>query len=304
MKLKSAVELFLNRIDNTGTKKAYKQATTYLMKYLGTDRALASIDAETFQKIFWIPLLEDHNTWSIATRRKHIKSLRALFNLCIAQGYISINPAHIVKLPSINAAVPRDRAISEIEYERLLEYARFTSPRNYALLLFLADTGCRAIAAAGLRLEDIDLTSKSAWITGKGDKSRTVYFGDECRIALQNWLRMKKKKSGAYVFRERPGDKPIKPAAISQAVWRLAKTCGIDHPVGSHRFRHRLGHRLADAHVPPSVAQNALGHTDVRTTLDHYYPNDDERVREAVQSLATRKQEQPKVIQLFKEGRK
>lgn len=50
--------------------------------------------------------------------------------------------------------------------------------RNRALVLLLLDTGVRAAGLTGLTLDRLDLTERTMQVVEKGDKERTVPFGD------------------------------------------------------------------------------------------------------------------------------
>ncbi len=54
------------------------------------------------------------------------------------------------------------------------------SPRDYALALFLADTGCRVAGVVGLKFGDLDLEHGTAEVFEKGrggnKKARLVFF--------------------------------------------------------------------------------------------------------------------------------
>lgn len=60
--------------------------------------------------------------------------------------------------------------------------------RDNALVLFLADTGCRVDGLVGLRLADLDLDACQALVIEKGDKARRVFFSEATRAALLAWL--------------------------------------------------------------------------------------------------------------------
>lgn len=286
--LQSTVTIFLNQGHlKAGTRKAYAQILEKLTKYIGPDRPLIDIEPLELQK-FWGRISQQR--YSPHTLNKHLRSLKAFFNWCVDNHLIELSPANGLKRPRIPRHIPKNKAMTEDEYQTLLTFARQTSARNYALLLFIGDTGCRAIAASRLRRQDVNLDDCTAFIKGKGDRYRTVYFGKQCQRALRDWLRLKPINTGLYVFRERvnnDGDKgPIKPDNISQTIRRMCEKAGLERSLGSHSLRHRKGHQLADSKTPITVAAKALGHANSQTTQG-YFPDDDERVRRKMEELST-----------------
>lgn len=293
--LSTAVSIFLRQGHlKPSTRKAYKQILDRLISYIGPDRPLIDIEPVEIQK-FWNRISEQK--YSPHTLNKHIRSLKAFFNWSVDMRLIDHSPAVRLKRPRLPGYITREKAMTDDEYSTLLNYARKTSARNYALILFLGDTGCRAIAASRLKRADLNLEDRTAVVTGKGDRQRIVYYGEECRRALVDWLNLKPLNTSDYVFRER-GRGQIKPDNISQIIRRTAERAGIERTLGSHSLRHRKGHQLADRGTPITVSAKALGHVSAQTT-QNYYPDDDERVRQALDDLATKPQRtSPKIIRL------
>ena len=61
--------------------------------------------------------------------------------------------------------------------------------RNYALVLFLRDTGVRASECIAIELSDIDWERRRAFVRhGKGEKQRWVGFGERTECALRDYI--------------------------------------------------------------------------------------------------------------------
>jgi len=300
MTLHDVISTYLNQPRlKDGTRKAYRQALHPMRDYLGPARPLTDITSLDLHR-FWSHLTA--GDYSPYTVRKHYRSLKAFWNWTVTMRLLTASPFVGIKPPRIPTHNTREKAMTDDEYHQLLEYARYTSPRNYALIIFMADTGCRAISASRLKIADVNLADHSATITGKGDKRRTVFYGAQCAQALRNWIRLKPSGTSEYIFRERVnrrGDdkRPIKPDNISQIIRRTGEAAGIQRSLGAHSLRHRKGHQLADAGVPITVSAKALGHSST-TTTQIYYPDDDARVRQSMEKLATRdgSSPSPKII--------
>jgi site-specific recombinase XerD len=296
MNLQKAIETFLLSKPNLGTRKAYSSCLNEMQDYLGPARPITEIDIHDLAK--YADKLHNHPTWSSANKRKHIVTIKAFFNWLVDLGEIDKSPAKIIKTPKRQTST-RKKAMTDEEYDKILEYARVTSPRNYALLLFFGDTGCREIGLRRLQKSDLDLENRCAVVTEKGDKTRTVYFGIECQRALRRWLYVKKDGTTDFVFRERVNAKlknggELQGGVLSQVVNKIAKKVGINRPLGSHSLRHRKGHQFADSGTPITVAAKAMGHSSIEITGGFYYPEDDERVRQSVEKLTTGHEDEEK----------
>jgi integrase len=287
MKLQAALDLFLSEYRNAGTREAYGGVLQPMVNAIGPARPLNLI-----QPADLVSHSHDLNEkgWSLATVRKHIKTIKTFFNWCIKLKLITESPADAIRTRRLPTYISRDKAMQDDELAQILAYARF-KPRDYALILFFADTGCRAGGAAGLRVEDIDFQNLTAHVTEKGDKTRPVAFGEECSRALRQWITKRKCLTG-YVFSK--DGKKLTADTISQIVRRSCLHVGV-RSLGSHSLRHRKGHQLADAKVAPSIAATALGHSDPVITLQHYFPADWASAENELRKLSTQI-ESPKII--------
>lgn len=277
--LDQAVTLFLGDYDNPGTLKAYRSALAPMIAALGSSRLIDDITA--VELVEYAQQLQQSHL-AAATQRKHIKSIKAFFSRMIQLDVIGVNPAAAIKAKRLPTYVSRDKAMTDDELSRVLDYAKW-KPREYALVLFLADTGCRAAGAAGLRLVDLDLDAMTALVTEKGSKSRYVAFGATCAAALQQWLTSRPDGAGAYVFSRSAS--ALTPYTVGEIIRRLCLKVGI-RSLGSHSLRHRKAHQLADNRVAASVAATALGHSSPTITLQYYYPADWDSAQKALRSVA------------------
>jgi integrase/recombinase XerD len=269
MKLVTAVTLFLNEYRNTETQTAYASAVLPLMAYLGEDMPIA--DIKPLNLVSYHQMLQA-KPYAPATRRKHVKGIKTFFNFLIRVELLDRSPARAIKTQRIASYISRDKAMTDDELRLVLDCVRW-KPRDHALITFLADTGCRAGGAAGLRLKDLDLDNLRATVIEKGEKSRFVAYGDDCAKSITRWLRtrLEKGQHGEYVFSRR--GEQLTADTVSQILRRACIRAGV-RSLGSHSLRHRKGHQLADARVAPSIAATALGHSDPVITLQHYYPAD------------------------------
>lgn len=293
MLLHEAIDLFLDRYKPT-TRESYAYCLSELANHIGLKRDVT--DIKKADMVRFSNALYGREDWAPATKQKNIKAVKAFFNWLVDMEFIDKNPAHkTLRRKKLQRSISRDKAMTDEELEKILDYAKW-KPRDYALILFLADTGCRAGGAAGLKVDDLDLIKLEAVVTEKGDKTRRVAFGHTCAIAIRRWLLKRPLNAGDYVFSK--SGEPILADNISLIVRRACKAVGV-RSLGSHSLRHRKGHQLADARIAPSIAATALGHTDPAITVAHYYPSDWASARDALQELVV---ESPNKIIQIKRG--
>lgn len=281
MELRKAVNLFQGDQTDT-TRESYEYPFKYFVEYVGEKCDVRTILPEhllEYQQKFL-----KKKRYAPATERKHVKTLKTFFNWLVKLGKIDKSPAAILKVKRLPLYVDRDKAITDDEYGLLLDYCRW-KPRDYALLLFLADTGCRIGGAAGLKVSDLDLKNRRGKVTEKGGKTRPVRYGPLCAAAIAAWLLRRPRRSGPYVF-GRKGEY-MKPDNISLMIRRACRAVGI-RVLSGHAFRHRKGHKLADQKTPITLAATILGHSDPMVTAHNYYPGDWESAeRESDKTMTT-----------------
>lgn len=288
MKLQAAINLFLDSYPNAGTRRAYAQAVEQLCNVV-----LPQTEVNHVLPVHLVKFSQyvEEKSWKPATKRKMIKGVKAFFNWLVKYDVIDKSPARAIKTKRLQTYISRDKAIAERELKEVIDYVRY-KPRDYALIMFLADTGCRAGGAAGLRVDDIDFDHLTATVTEKGDKTRQVAFGQDTANALRAWLLHRPTSAGAYVFSR--NQRPLSSPSISVIVRRACKKVGV-RSLGSHSFRHRKGHQLADNKVAPSIAATALGHADPIVTLQNYYPADWASAEQALRELVLEIPKPPRI---------
>ena len=129
---------------------------------------------------------KDYKKSTIGT---HLKELRVFYNFLSTEECIEKNPTEGVMGPKIPRSYPF--VLSEEEVDKMIKVTKgtkFVSKRNYAILLFLLDTGVRVSELTNLLLENIDLSTYTAKVDGKTGE-RTVHFGKSTVKALSAYLK-------------------------------------------------------------------------------------------------------------------
>lgn len=128
--------------------------------------------------------------------RDYYNSLRLLFEWLHAQG---ITPESLfAKISPPIARTGIKQPLSQEQLDKLMTAARRSSDplRNCALIAFLLDTGCRAGETVGVKLGDVDLANGRCRVLGKGNKYRTVFFGQRTSELLNEYLNASYERGG------------------------------------------------------------------------------------------------------------
>lgn len=280
--LGDAIAMFLSQHRATSAA-SYGANLKIIAKLIGPTKDIRVISHEHIMEIQRY-ISSPQKGYADATRTKYVKTLKTFFNWLVKNNFLTESPADFLRVMKVNPYIDPEKAMTDEELEKLLDYVKWRA-RDLALVLFLADTGARAGGAAGLKWRDLDFEGLRGVVTEKGDKTRPVAFGEVCLTALKRWQQRTPESAGEYVFS--PLATPMTSASISQVITRACVCAGI-RPLGSHSLRHRKGHQFADSRIAPTMAALALGHSDVRVTLESYYSQGWAKTDEALRELVVR----------------
>lgn len=231
-------------------------------------------------------------------------------------GYI--NPAREAKPPVVQVLNPKSLTAEEIALLRQAavlmrneEENSFLAERNVFLLELLLATGLRADEVRILSMSQI--SDDLSWLRNvktKGKKFRVVYLDTDIRLVLKNYLI----KREAAILENFPAYTTIAPAdrlrlpvfvgfyrasflrpssfgLSSKTIWRIIANFGNRaqqlaekkitnlHP---HKLRHTFAHGLLDSSNDVRLVAQALGHSDVRTTM-RYTERTEEEIAKAIE---------------------
>jgi integrase len=302
MKLKNALELFLAVDRARQTTQTYAKFLRPFVLAIGPERPLDIIQPVDIA-VFVNDMKERTEIYADHPKRptvaaglapmtvfKNVKMIKTFFSWCVKQGYLVESPAAFLVNRRPIRPLGMGKAATDEELAAMLDAARY-KPRDYALMLLLAQSGCRAGEAAGLRIGSLDLERLIAYVNGKGNLTRPIYFCQEAAEAMDAWLKVRPKVKHDFVFTSTRGHQALTGESVSDVVRRLSRTVGLSRTLGAHSLRHRVGLIFARMHVAPRVTQHYLGHTNIKTTLEYYQDVDESDLRNASHLLQFNGQE-------------
>jgi len=216
---------------------------------------------------------------SLWTLHGYLRAARHFFKWLTDEGILSSNPAARLELPRL----PKDRkeGIPPSDAVKIIDTARNLGiPRDYALVLFLAETMCRVGGVVNLRLGDLDLDRGRARGVEKGNKSRPVYLEQRGVKAMRVWLMVRPDVADDHVFLGRRG-KGLSVSGVYQVLKRLAKAAGVPRGWNPHNWRHGSARAMQRLGMPTGVLQQELGHASIQTTAGFYGTCSDDDLKAA-----------------------
>lgn len=153
--------------------------------------------------------------------------------------------------------IPSQRAVAAI-IANVPDGDTQISLRNRLMIELAYGSGMRRGEIVGLDVEDLDLTGKTARVTGKGRKVRIVPLTEKSVDLLRRYLRLCHAKRGPLIISMNTGRR----LAIRHVSKLFKRLTGHN----THRFRHACATHLLQNGCNLRHIQALLGHTNLSTT--------------------------------------
>jgi integrase/recombinase XerC len=225
------------------TQRLYLSGLRSLAGFLES-RGLPTDPTETTDKHIVAYLADQLDHLSPATARARHGYLSVWFRWLVAEGEIETNPMTRIKAPTLDETLPD--MVSDDDYAALLRACRgpgLTDRRDTAMIRLLEETGIRRAELAGLQVDAVDLTTMRIVVMGKGRRERVAPFTAETALALDRYLRERRRthwKSSPSLWVGHVG--PMSPNGVGEMLERRSRVAGIPK-VNPHAFRHRFADR-------------------------------------------------------------
>lgn len=153
-------------------------------------------------------------------------------------------------------------------------YHEKTKIRDLALLTLMLGTGIRVSECVGLDIKDVDFDYDRIKIVRKGGYEAYVYFGQEAREALLEYLEERKNivpleghEEALFLSSQR---KRISVRSVENMVKKYASITTPLKKITPHKLRSTYGTSLYQQTSDIYLVADVLGHKDVNTTKKHY----------------------------------
>jgi integrase/recombinase XerC len=304
--------LALNDNASAHTVRAYEsdlsQFLTFLAGAVGKRRADLTPDdfVHSHIRAFLADLNRRGNSRSSAARK--LAAVRAFGKHLRHEGEISGDPAALVGTPRQDHHLPAH--LGEAEMSRLLETPDTSRPlgrRDRAILELFYASGLRLSELVGLDVEDLNLSSRTVRVMGKGRKERLVPFNRSTETALRAWLQdwealtaaapaassaprgsrsrvlntrnilnsrasAASRSSRAPLFLNYLG-KRLSTRSVDRLVRKYVAQCSTRFGISPHALRHSFATHLLERGADLRSIQELLGHARLSTTQRYTHVN-------------------------------
>ena len=209
---------------------------------------------------------------SLATSaNRRLAVLRRYYQMALRQNRIAVDPC--LRMRSARQPSRFPKTLSEAQVEALLAAPDVDTPlglRDRTMLELMYASGLRVSELVLLKSVEVGMNEGVLRITGKGNKTRLVPFGDEARGWIERYLAQARavilngQTDDALFVTGRGG------AMTRQMFWVLIKKhalkADIQAPLSPHTLRHAFATHLLNHGADLRVVQLLLGHADISTT--------------------------------------
>lgn len=234
-----------------------------------------------------------------AARARKVASIRAFFKyLSVQQKLLDKNPMEELETPKKKKSKPKYLTLDESLKLLGCVDGKFKE-RDYCILVLFLNCGLRLSELVSINYRDIR-DNNTLYITGKGNKERTIYLNQACLDAIKNYMAVRPvdgviDKDALFLSSRL---KRISPKTVQHIVYENLQKAGLEGKgLSAHKLRHTaatLMYQYGDVDV--LVLKDILGHENLSTTAIYTHIVDDQ-LKKASESnpLANVKQDFPKI---------
>ena len=171
-------------------------------------------------------------------------------------------------------------------------FHKHTKTRDVAMLSLFLGTGIRISECVGINVDDIDFENSAFTVTRKGGNRVILYFNEEVKEALQNYLvdrakikDLKETENALFLSLQK---KRMNVRSVQELVKKYSLLSTPLKRITPHKLRSTYGTNLYRETKDIYIVADVLGHKDVNTTKKHYAAISEDIRRDAANKVKLR----------------
>ena len=269
------IEPFLDylRLEKNCSEKTIVSYGTDLTKFeeffksVDEEIDFTTVDADVIR--LWVVSLMDGGYTSTSVNRK-LSSLRSFYRYLLRKKIVAVDPTFKVVGPKKKKPLPV--FVKEEDMNRLLDEIPcgkgFAGCLDKMIIEMFYATGMRLSELIGLDDADIDFSASLIKVTGKRNKQRLIPFGDELRLSLLNYIKVRNETvpDREKAFFVKQDGKRLYPMKVNNLVKRnLSKVVTLKKR-SPHVLRHSFATSMLNNQAELGAVKELLGHESLTTT--------------------------------------
>lgn len=251
------------------TVLSYQNDIDEFLEYLNRE-VLNFKDIEYSDLRFYLMYLKEEKNDNNSSIDRKLSALRGFYKYLANEGIVKSNVFSLVSGPKKEKKLPRYFEYNELEeLFNVPDSETALGQRDLLLLELLYATGVRVGELTNIKIKDIDLSSKSILILGKGNKERIVTYGDYCEEILKRYLNdgyiLLNTKDSEYLFLNKNGGE-LTERGVRYILDQIIKQTSINKNISPHMIRHSFATHLLNEGCDLTTVQKLLGHESIKAT--------------------------------------
>lgn len=246
------------------TARNYRNHFHSMSKYLDMEQPLAAVSKKDLDE-FVVRMRESglaHNSVS-----SYLRVFCTFLNWCKENGLTTVTMQNIKQEETVK------ETYTDEELEALLKRpdasCTFCHFRNWVIVSFLLDTGCRAATVRNIHISDVSLEdAQIIFRHTKNGKVQSIPISSRMIVILREYMAIRGGMGADYLFCDEYGGM-LSENGLRKAIVTYNRSCGVQK-TSLHLYRHTFARKyLLDCGGNAFTLQKLLGHSTLKMTK-HY----------------------------------
>lgn len=199
--------------------------------------------------------------------------LNTFFEFCIKRGYLVENPVAKTTRPK-NTSEHTVTYLTRAEIKKIMHaidknQSNIMRIRDKTIVSLALSTGMRVGAIVNLNVEDLNFDEQVIGVIEKGNKSRSIYIGENAVQLLKDWIVVRNREfsdvdtNALFISRK---NVRITSKAVGDMIKKYTTDAGINKHITPHKCRSSAATNLAASGVSIQAIAKQLGHSNISVT--------------------------------------
>jgi integrase/recombinase XerD len=198
------------------------------------------------------------------TRKRKVVAIRSFLAFLHQERYLTTNLAKRIVLPFTENTTPF--VLTQSECDRLRK-ACAGSPRDFAIIELLLQTGIKLSELVHLTVDDIQIGKEEGFMRilgSRGKKERLIPLNNKACVAIKKYLAVRTGAENSVLFLNRFGEL-LGESGVQKMLRKYLRSAGIGK-ASIHTLRHTFGAQHIAKGTSTKTIQDVMGLKDVRST--------------------------------------
>lgn len=218
----------------------------------------------------WMESMMDKGN-SPASINRRLSALRTFYRFALSRHLVDKDPAHGIVGPKGRKALPQFLRESEMDSlldQQLEKPEEYINVRARTIILTFYTTGIRLAELIGLDDASVDFLNGQLKVTGKRNKERVIPFGEELKVELENYIRLRDRTipvRTSALFLTTKGERMNRNQVRYEVQKHLSTVCTLKKRT-PHVLRHTFATAMLNHEAGLESVRKLLGHESLSTT--------------------------------------